>query len=119
MSSKQGLDCGKLGGKYGKRGGRPSSKGKLLGMATLEYEIVAFLNSQSIKSTKFCFSIRFMKKYKNLFRYKVYDFLHFSSTENFQFFSKKRPLLEWGFVKRSVLEWDFEIFLVSKMEETL
>ena len=47
MPSKQALDYGKLGGKYGKRGGRPSSKGELLGMATVEYdEIVAFLNSQ-------------------------------------------------------------------------
>ena len=51
MSSKQALDCSKLGGNYGKRGGRPSSKVKLLGMTTLEYdEIVAFLNSQTIKS---------------------------------------------------------------------
>ena len=59
------------------------------------------------------------KKYNILFPYKVYDFLHFSSTANFQFFSKKRPFLDWGFVKRSVLEWHFEFFLVSKMEETL
>ena len=47
MPSKQALDYGKLGGKYGKRGGRPSSKGELLGMATVGYdEIVAFLNGQ-------------------------------------------------------------------------
>ena len=46
MPSKQALDYGKLGSKYGDRGGRPSSKGKPLGMATIEYdEIVAFLNS--------------------------------------------------------------------------
>ena len=47
MPSKQALDYGKLGSKYGDRGGRPSSKGKPLGMATIEYdEIVAFLNSK-------------------------------------------------------------------------
>ena len=37
MPSKQALDFGKLGGKYGNRGGRPSSKGKPLGIATIEY----------------------------------------------------------------------------------
>ena len=37
MPSKQALDCSKLGGKYGNRGGRPSSKDKPLGMATIEY----------------------------------------------------------------------------------
>ena len=46
MPSQQDIDYGKLGAKYGKRGGRPSSKGELLGMATVKYnEIVAFLNS--------------------------------------------------------------------------
>ena len=44
MPSQQDIDYGKLGAKYGKRGGRPSSKGELHGMATVEYnEIVAFL----------------------------------------------------------------------------
>ena len=43
MPSQQDIDYGKLGAKYGKRGGRPSSKNKLLGIATLEYdELVAF-----------------------------------------------------------------------------
>ena len=46
MPSQQDIDYGKLGAKYGKRGGRPSSKGELLGMATVEYnEIVALLIS--------------------------------------------------------------------------
>ena len=46
MPSQQDIDYGKLGAKYGKQGGRPSSKGDILGMATVEYnEIVAFLNS--------------------------------------------------------------------------
>ena len=46
MPSQQDIDYGKLGAKYGKRGVRPSSKGELHGMATVEYnEIVAFLNS--------------------------------------------------------------------------
>ena len=83
MPSQQDIDYGKLGAKYGKRGGRPSSKGELLGMATVEYnEIVAFLNSPQSspvikkpslgtgfsisnkfifieKYTQFCFSISF------------------------------------------------------------
>ena len=57
------------------------------------------------------------KKYNIYFPYRVYDFLHFSSTENFQFFSKKRPLLEWGFVKNMFFGRVSYIFLVPKMEE--
>ena len=46
MPSQQDIDYGKLGAKYGKQGGRPSSKGDILGMATVEYnEIVALLIS--------------------------------------------------------------------------
>ena len=46
MPSKQAIDYGKRGAKYGKHGGRPSSTGELLGMAIVKYdEIVAFLNS--------------------------------------------------------------------------
>ena len=94
MPSQQDIDYGKLGAKYGKRGGRPSSKGELPGMATVECdEIAAFLNS--------------------------HDFWHFSSTENFQFFSKKRPLLEGGFVENMFFYKVSYIFLVLKVEETL
>ena len=66
MSSKQVRNYrSKLGGNYGKRGGRPSSIGKLLVISTPQYdEIIAFLNSQPIKRTKFFISIGFMKKYE-------------------------------------------------------
>ena len=88
--------------------------------------------------------IIFEKSTEFLFIYKVYNFLHFSSTKNFQilkstafclpykaydylhffeygefsFFFEKRPLQAWGIVKRCVLIRDFDFFWFQKWKKT-